>query len=962
MTSPAPRRLVLIALLVLLIAAVFVRIVPAKRISVLQNRVGRSNPLLLSKGVHWRIPGWEAIYVYSAEPLTLRGEIPAISKDRIKVAVPFEFRVRLDDGIVLKAHRERAAGEDAPGWIRRQAEGFIVRIAKRTPAYQLWRENLPSQQRSILSEDLKPLGLVEDSLRVGSGKTDPKILASYGTEKLAAMRRNTGAKIAVIGLDGADWDFALPMIRKGELPNLARLRKEGAYGEIRTNNPPLSPLLWTTIATGKSPDVHGINDFLVLDAKTRRMVPISSEFRKVKAAWNIASDAGLTTEFVAWWATWPAEPVRGIMVSDRVSYSLFSFVSGMSLSGKETFPEGYFKEIQPFLKSEAAVTLDDISGMVHVTPAELAAARTPEARRGAKGEDLESLATLIRVVASTENYSRIAQDLLRRKQPDLFAVYFQGIDEVSHRFAHLEPPRMPGVPAERYAKYSQAVAGFYRFQDRILGEVLRLISRDTTLILLSDHGFDSGESRPKDFPPFIEGQPGLWHAPFGMLVLHGAHVKPGPLPTSSLYDVLPTILDLLGLPPAEDLPGRSLRVGLDPGFVGGGALPRISSYEAYGDPLRPAREGESEASGAAGSEAIVETLRSLGYVGAPPEPKDSGKPGASGAVNAATTALYHANLASILAAKGDLKGAEAEHRLALQSNPDTVSALLGLARIEEMKGHPDQALALLQRIVSRGLKYEPHVLLRIAELFHKSGRDEDGLAYFDRIAGTGKNEAMISTARGVLYSRSNQPQKAEDAFRRALAEEPLSLSPMEELFVLYDQQGRVPELIPELQAAIRREEGSFMHHNWLGLAYRRQGDLGRAEEELRRAIELGPDQVGPAANLGSIYLQDGRVDEAAKLLEKALGRDAASAEVRTNLIVALGRLGQVDKARDLFEEGIRITRRPSLYNAMAFAYQINGRPKDAAGLLKVSLKMDPHQADALRLLRQAEPAAPVQPR
>jgi hypothetical protein len=48
---------------------------------------------------------------------------------------------------------------------------------------------------------------------------------------------------------------------------------------------------------------------------------------------------------------------------------------------------------------------------------------------------------------------------------------------------------------------------------------------------------------------------------------------------------------------------------------------------------------------------------------------------------------------------------------------------------------------------------------------------------------------------------------------------------------------------------------------------------------------------------------------------------------------------------------------------MAFAYQMNGRPKDAAGLLKISLKIDPHQADALRLLRQADPAAtPVEPR
>jgi len=149
-----------------------------------------------------------------------------------------------------------------------------------------------------------------------------------------------------------------------------------------------------------------------------------------------------------------------------------------------------------------------------------------------------------------------------------------------------------------------------------------------------------------------------------------------------------------------------------------------------------------------------------------------------------------------------------------------------------------------------------------------------------------------------------------------------------------------------------------MHHNWLGLAHRRRGDLGSAEKELLRAMELGPDQVGPAANLGSIYLQEGRAEEAVSVLERALGRDPASVEVRTNLIVALGRLGKVDRARDLFEEGLRIVpRRPALYNAMAFTYQANGHPAEAAGLLKTSLSIDAGQADALRLLRQADPAA-----
>ena len=945
-------------LIVLAVAGLLVRIVPAGSVAILQNRVGRSNPLLVSEGIHWRIPLWEGLYVYPRDPLPIRGELPAVSRDGIQVLLPFEFKVRLDEEKALKAHRGRQSGEDAAGYTRRMASVSLAGAARRSAAYQLLRESLPASLETFLRHDFETLGLVEGSLKVGPGKVSAEVLASFSPEKLAQMRKGTGSKVAIIGLDAADWDFALPMIRRGELPNLAKLRLEGAYGEIRTGSPPLSPLLWTTIATGKSPDLHGINDFLVLDGKTGQMVPISSEFRKVKALWNIASDAGIPSAFVAWWATWPAEPIRGIMVSDRVSYTTFSFVSGKGPSGGETFPEGYFKEIQPSLRTESSVTLEELSGMARITEAELEGARTPAARRGERGEEMESLATLIRVVASTEDYSRISLDLLSRKQPDLFSVYFQGIDEVSHRFAHLEPPKMPGVPEERFRKYSGVVAGFYRLLDRHIGEILRRLSPDTTVILVSDHGFATGQARPTDFPPFISGQPGLWHSTFGLIVLWGRHVNPGPIPTSTLYDVLPTVLDLLGLPGAEDLPGKSLRAAFTTDFQGGSSLPKISSYEAYGDPLRPAREGEAQSSGAAASEAIVETLRSLGYVGAAPEKSGTGTGSGRPPASSATTALYHANLASILAAKGKLEGAEEEYRKALQSNPDTLSALLGLSRLEEAKGHPDQALFLLQRIVSRGLRYEPQMLLRMAELFHRSGRSEDGLDYFDRLSTSRRGDGMIETARGVLYSRTNQSRKAEEAFRRALARDPLSLPPMEELFVLYDQEGKVPQLIPDLQEAIRREEGSFMHHNWLGLAYRRRGDLGGAEKELRRAMELGPDQMGPAANLGSIYLQEGRVDEAVSVLERALGRDPGSPEVRTNLIVALGRLGKVDRARDIFEEGLHIVPgRPSLYNAMAFVYQASGRPGEAAGLLKTSLGIDPGQAEALRLLQQVDPAA-----
>jgi predicted AlkP superfamily phosphohydrolase/phosphomutase/tetratricopeptide (TPR) repeat protein len=955
MTSARVRKLSLAILMLGVSCVLLIRWVPSDRFAVLQNRVGRSYPQVLRPGFHWRVPVWESISVYEKGPLDLKGTTRVRSRDDIEVSVPFSLRVRLDEEIALKAHQQEKS-MTAPEWIQKQTEDSLRLMARRSAAYQLLHESLPSSLQAPLESALKKWGYVPGSLKVGPGSVAPEILASFSAQHLASLRRATGAKVVLIGLDGADWDFALPMIERGELPNLARLRREGAYGKIRTNNPPLSPLLWTTVATGKSPDQHGINDFLVLDPKTSQLQPISSNFRKVKALWNIVSDAGLTSEFVAWWATWPAESIRGIMVSDRVSYSLFNFIEGEKTSGGETFPEGYFKEIQERLIGEQDITVSDLSPLVPITSDELAAAKRPESRRGERGEDLESLATLIRIVASTKNYQAIALDLLHRQQPDLFAVYFQGIDEVNHRFAHLAPPRMPGIARERFDRYSGAVAGFYRLQDRMLGEILRAISSDSTVIVLSDHGFAAGSARPENIPPYISGQPGLWHGPFGILVLWGDHVKPGPITTSSLYDILPTVLDLLGLPPAEDLPGKSLERALSPGFVGGRTLHPIASYDAYGDSLRVTSGLESPGAGAAASEALVETLRSLGYVGPAPSTAPGG-PGSS-APNAATTALYHANLAAVLTAKGDLEGGEAEFRKALESNPDTGSALLGLSRIEERKGRPDQALALLQRKVGRRMYQEPTILIRMAELFQKAGREEDGLMYFEGLHKARLQEPLLDTAQGMLYSALNRPGEAEKAFRRALLRDPLSLPAMEEFFVFTDRKEALPSLVPDLEAAIRQEEGSFMHHNWLALAYRRQGNLEGAERELKRAADLGPDQVGPVANLGSLYLQEDRVAEAVTVLEQALARDPLSVEVRTNLLVALGRTGNLDRARELFEEGNQMSPdRPSLYNAMAFAFQANGHPKEAVDLLSRSLGMDSNQPPALKLLRQLDPGA-----
>ena len=76
-------------------------------------------------------------------------------------------------------------------------------------------------------------------------------------------------KLLLIGWDAADWKVINPLLDRGQMPHLARLVAEGASGNLATIEPPLSPMLWTSIATGKRPGKHGIHGFV--DVLTERI-------------------------------------------------------------------------------------------------------------------------------------------------------------------------------------------------------------------------------------------------------------------------------------------------------------------------------------------------------------------------------------------------------------------------------------------------------------------------------------------------------------------------------------------------------------------------------------------------------------------------------------------------------------------------------------------------------------------
>jgi len=86
----------------------------------------------------------------------------------------------------------------------------------------------------------------------------------------------------VPGLDGMDPQTVDLLMSEGKLPNFAKLRQQGAYAPLQSAEPMLSPTLWTTIATGKTPDLHRIRHFVAVN-EAGEQLPVTSRMRKVKA-------------------------------------------------------------------------------------------------------------------------------------------------------------------------------------------------------------------------------------------------------------------------------------------------------------------------------------------------------------------------------------------------------------------------------------------------------------------------------------------------------------------------------------------------------------------------------------------------------------------------------------------------------------------------------------------------------
>jgi hypothetical protein len=187
------------------------------------------------------------------------------------------------------------------------------------------------------------LGLLSAMIGIGCGK---------GSEERPTRRTE---RVLLVAWDGADWKIIRPLLEGHELPALARLLETGASGDLETIWPTLSPVIWTSVATGTSVEKHGIRGFWHPPAEgepppdaveNRRleqlqalgylepraegapeMILYRSYERRTRALWNILGQHGLMSDIISWWVTYPAEPIRGRMVSDRYFLNNFEMTA-----------------------------------------------------------------------------------------------------------------------------------------------------------------------------------------------------------------------------------------------------------------------------------------------------------------------------------------------------------------------------------------------------------------------------------------------------------------------------------------------------------------------------------------------------------------------------------------------------------------------------------------------------------
>jgi predicted AlkP superfamily phosphohydrolase/phosphomutase len=261
-------------------------------------------------------------------------------------------------------------------------------------------------------------------------------------------------RILVIGIDGATFDLIKPWAEAGDLPNLARMMAEGIHGPLESTIPPVTAPAWSTFATGVNLGKHSVFDFIRPMGGRYDLVNATSI--RAPTLWKILSEAGCQVGTMNVPVTYPPQPVNGFEIGGMLS----------PVSGTFTYPADLLDRYEGKLKPYR------IAPHVQYKP----------------GNETEFTDDLLDLV---ERRSAYALQLMTDYPYDFLMFHFQATDNMQHAFWKFVDPTHPRYDPQAAARFGPGLKRIYQRVDDAVGQMRDRLTDDTTVIVMSDHGFGS---------------------------------------------------------------------------------------------------------------------------------------------------------------------------------------------------------------------------------------------------------------------------------------------------------------------------------------------------------------------------------------------------------------------------------------------------------------------------------------
>ena len=562
-------------------------------------------------------------------------------------------------------------------------------------------------------------------------------------------------------------------------------------------------------------------------------------------------------------------------------------------------------------------------------------------------------------------------------------------------FYDAHTPRNPPEPF-RSRFPDDPYQGGVAFDDTQVGRVVQFL-RDrhlydsTVIVVIGDHGESLGDHGESGHGFFIYESttrvPLIIRAPFSNM--HGRRIAD---PVRSV-DVLPTVLDLLGIPapPQVAIDGTSLTQLLTgaPGELGLEAYaeavyplhhfgwsdlrslregrykliaaPRPELYDLQDDPserknIFPDRkplgdrmlgrladlEAHFKASAPASGHAVEvdpdakARLAALGYVGSIVASVDDDRSRAGLADPKDKVHLFNAitDARDLARDENEIAAAMGMLDTVLKEDPKVIDAWFTLGNMAERLNRHDQAVRYFQKALA--LKPDDEeAIINLAKAYQKLGRDQDALVGYRRFLQIDPKSSQVHYEIAQILLDRHDNDGAATELQQALALEPKMAAARNALGVVALSRGDLTAAESEIRKAIAMKPDVRLAHFNLALVAEQRQDLATAQAEYEEELRLHPNNFKAAFNLGRLYEAQHRTGEQEAAYRKAIAADPEFGEGYFYLAkLLLDQHKNLDEAMSLARKGLDVAPRspyaPLGHYVLADVYSRTGHPTEAA--------------------------------